>query len=153
MDICRWHGKAAARVEVRDNSLALGEKTALSSTQDFYHGNVNGHSDVLWNGSTASLTRVAAVKQRASGTNNGLAANAADDFNGDGKSDILWRHASGDTVIWFTNGLQYLSNADLGNVSTSWSIVGTGDFNGDGKGDILWRNTNGDVAIWLMNGV
>jgi probable HAF family extracellular repeat protein len=75
------------------------------------------------------------------------------DFNGDGKSDILWRNTNGDVAIWLMNGLQALSAADIGNVPTSWSIVGTGDFNGDGKSDILWRNTNGDVAIWLMNGL
>jgi len=43
------------------------------------------------------------------------------DFNGDGKDDILWRHTSGDTVIWFTNGFPHLSDTDLGNVSTDWS--------------------------------
>ena len=83
-----------------------------------------------------------------------LAANkaATHDFNGDGKSDILWRNSDGDVDIWLMNGTQILSATDLGNAPVSWSIAGTGDFNGDGKSDILSRNTNGDVAIWLMNG-
>jgi hypothetical protein len=77
MDICRikadrnlsWRGKAAARVEVRpgDNPLTLGVKTAWSGTQG-YGGDVNGRSDVLWDGSAARVTRVAAVEQQASGT-------------------------------------------------------------------------------------
>src|SRR5258707_9163954 len=52
------------------------------------------------------------------------------------------------------NGTTVLNpnTAGVGNVPTTWSIVGTGDFNGDGKWDILWRDTGGNVAIWEMNG-
>jgi hypothetical protein len=46
------------------------------------------------------------------------------DFNADGKSDILWRHTSGDTVIWFMNGSQISSTASLGVISISWTIQG-----------------------------
>ena len=74
------------------------------------------------------------------------------DFNGDGKSDIAWRNTNGDLAIWLMNGTQVLSGPDLGNVPTSWTLVGQRDFNDDGKADLLWRNTNGDVAIWFMNG-
>jgi len=55
-------------------------------------------------------------------------------------------------AIWLMNGVTPISQTDIGNVSTVWTIVETGDFNGDGMSDILWRNTDGDVAIWLMNG-
>ena len=74
------------------------------------------------------------------------------DFNGDGKSDILWRDTPGDVAIWLMNGHDDPLRLDVGNVPTNWSIVETGDFNGDGKSDILWRDTAGDVAIWFMNG-
>jgi hypothetical protein len=76
------------------------------------------------------------------------------DFNGDGKTDILWRDTSGNVAIWEMNGTSLLigSSSFVGNVPASWSIVGTGDFNGDGKSDILWRDTSGNVAIWEMNG-
>ena len=44
------------------------------------------------------------------------------------------------------------STAGVGNVPTTWSVVGTGDFNGDGMSDIVWRDSSGNIAIWLMNG-
>ena len=77
------------------------------------------------------------------------------DFNGDGKTDILWRNKStGQNVVWFMNGTTYSSYAELVQVSdTNWEIVGTDDFNGDGKTDILWRNkSTGQNIVWLMNG-
>jgi hypothetical protein len=75
------------------------------------------------------------------------------DFNGDGKSDILWRHTAGDLALWLMNGGAVASTGILGNVATSWTIDKIGDFNGDGKADILWRNTSGTLSIWLMNGL
>jgi FG-GAP-like repeat/FG-GAP repeat len=76
------------------------------------------------------------------------------DYNGDGYSDIAWRDTSGNVAIWEMNGTTVLNpnTAGVGNVPTTWSIVGTGDFNGDGRWDILWSDTSGNVAIWEMNG-
>jgi hypothetical protein len=77
------------------------------------------------------------------------------DFNGDGKTDILWRNKStGQNVVWFMNGTTYSSYAELMQVAdTNWEIMGTGDFNSDGKTDILWRNkSTGQNVVWLMNG-
>ena len=53
--------------------------------------------------------------------------------------------------MWFIGSTQVTAIA-AGNISPTWTIVGTGDFNGDGMGDILWRNANGTVAVWLMTG-
>jgi hypothetical protein len=74
------------------------------------------------------------------------------DFNGDGKSDILWRDTSGDVAMWMMNGMRVLQSAVLANVSTNWSIAGQRDFYGIGKSGILWRDTSGNVAIWEMHG-
>ena len=74
------------------------------------------------------------------------------DFNGDGKSDILWLNTNGQAAIWLMNGTTPTTEALVGAPGPSWHVVGTGDFNGDGKSDILWRNTNGQAAVWLMNG-
>ena len=74
------------------------------------------------------------------------------DFNGDKKSDILWRNVDGDVGIWLMNGSQILQGVTIQNVPTFWSIVGQRDFTGNGDADILWRDTSGDVGMWLMNG-
>jgi serralysin len=76
------------------------------------------------------------------------------DFNGDGKSDILWRNDNGSVALWQMNGATMVSSSATStpSVDNSWKITGTGDFNGDGKADILWRNDNGSVAEWQMNG-
>jgi len=79
---------------------------------------------------------------------------ATQDFNGDCKSDILWRNSSTQQVYeWLMNGTTFASTGSPGTPTSDWVIQGTGDFNGDGKSDILWRNsTTGQVFIWLMNG-
>ncbi len=84
----------------------------------------------------------------------GVPLTDAHDFNGDIKSDIVWRDTSGNLAIWEMNASTILNanTAGLGNVPTIWSIVGQRDFNGDGKADILWRDTSGNIAIWEMSG-
>jgi hypothetical protein len=79
---------------------------------------------------------------------------AVGDFNGDCKSDILWRNTSTEQVyIWLMNGATFFSNGSPGTPTSDWVIQSVGDFNGDGYADILWRNsTTGQVYIWLMNG-
>ncbi len=78
----------------------------------------------------------------------------AGDFNGDGKSDILWRHSTDGAVsIWLMSG-ETLLDQQFPTVLAGfdWQIQGTGDFDGDGKSDILWRSATGVVDIWTMSG-
>jgi phospholipase/lecithinase/hemolysin len=82
-----------------------------------------------------------------------LPPTATHDYNGDGKSDIIWRDTiSGATAAWMMNGGQVLSSGGFGIVPNAWSIVGQRDFNGDGKYDLLWRDTSGNTVIWFLNG-
>src|SRR5204863_6094063 len=78
------------------------------------------------------------------------------DFDGDCKSDVLWRNsATGEDYLWLMNGRTIATGGYLRTVSDpAWQIVGTGDFDGDGKADILWRNAvTGENYIYLMNGL
>jgi hypothetical protein len=72
------------------------------------------------------------------------------DFNGDGRSDVLWRNDSGHVTYWLgqADGSFAGNGPDL-NLGTSWHIVGTGDYNGDGRDDILLQNTSGQITDWL----
>ena len=83
----------------------------------------------------------------------------AADFDGDGKSDLLWRTDSGALAIWQMDGSQIVGagytavgSTTAGVPAPNWHIVGTGDFDGDGKSDLLWRTDSGALAIWEMNG-
>ena len=80
---------------------------------------------------------------------------SVNDFNVDGKSDILWRNqADGRNAIWLMDGTDLQSGVLTSSVADpNWQMTGSGDFNGDGKSDILWRNqADGRNAIWLMDG-
>jgi FG-GAP repeat len=45
------------------------------------------------------------------------------DYNGDGKSDLLWQDTGGDTVVWFLNGFAVSSTALIGTISPSvWTV-------------------------------
>ena len=118
-------------------------------------------ADVIWymDGNAilaeAFLTTVTDTNWKMAGTG---------DFNGDQKTDILWRYygASGPyqgaSVIWCMDGNAILSELFLATVTdTNWKIAGTGDFNGDQKTDILWRNYGtgpyqGANVVWCMDG-
>ena len=68
------------------------------------------------------------------------------DFNGDGKSDLLLQNASGVVVVGeVKSGAEsYTQVAALG---PEWSFKGNGDFLGDGHEDFLIENTSGAVYV------
>jgi FG-GAP-like repeat len=78
------------------------------------------------------------------------------DFNGDVKSDVLWRQdGSGQVYVWEMNGQQVQAEGAVQHapVTNDWQVEGIGDFNGDGKSDVLWRQDgSGQVYVWEMNG-
>lgn len=77
------------------------------------------------------------------------------DFNGDGRSDIVWRNSgSGANAVWFMSGSSRLGTASLPSTTDlSWEIRSVADLNADGKPDLIWRNrSTGANQIWLMNG-
>ena len=128
--------------------------------------NGNKFSDILWqndNGTPAvwlmngtNAASVSAIGPFAPfPTNPGPGWHIKDDgdFDGDGKSDVLWQNDDGTPAVWLMNGLTAGSTGALSNPGPSWQIKATGDFNFDTKADILWQNSDGTPAIWLMDGL
>ena len=76
------------------------------------------------------------------------------DVDGDGKSDILWRHtALGDVWIWLMDGATPLSQVYIDRVDPAYVVKGVGDLDANGKADIVWHHaTTGEVWVWPMNG-
>jgi hypothetical protein len=77
------------------------------------------------------------------------------DFNGDGRSDILWRNTvTGALRVWYMDGMTRTGEGALETeTDLTWTVAGTGDFNGDGRPDILWRNSaTGANRVWCLNG-
>ena len=100
----------------------------------------------LMNGTT--LTNGAGLLEAGSG----WIVTHTDDFNGDGKADLVFRHTDGRIAMWLMNGTTLTSGAGLLNAASGWAVTHTGDFNGDGKADLVFLNTDGRIALWLMNG-
>src|SRR4029077_13744270 len=84
---------------------------------------------------------------------------AIGDFNGDGKSDVLWRNSNGSLIDWTMNGSQLTNVQQVTfqgspvTLDSSWQIAQIGDFNGNGTSDLLLRDTSsGAMEDWSMNG-
>jgi glucose/arabinose dehydrogenase len=79
------------------------------------------------------------------------------DFDGDGKTDILWHNrATGQVYVWLMDGTRVASASYLTPPAvpdTRWRVELAGDFDADGKPDVLWRNASGgQLYVWFMDG-
>lgn len=83
-----------------------------------------------------------------------VAAGSVSDFDGDGRSDVLWHdNANGDTGYWTTDSNGAVTGLhDYGSGSTAYAVVGVGDFDGDGKAEALWYSAaNADTGYWTTD--
>jgi hypothetical protein len=88
---------------------------------------------VYWNGATPSF------EWQTVGTG---------DFDGDGRSDIIWRHLNGQVAIWFMSGGILIGDTYPGLPSTQPIFQRVADFDGNGRSDILWRYASGKLVLW-----
>ena len=134
----------------------------IKSTGDF---NGDTKADILWQGQDGTpaiwlmdgtnVTFAGAVGPFASGALAGWQIKGSGDFNGDGKSDIVWQGQDGNPAIWLMDGTTVTGVGAVGfNPGASWHVVGTGQFNnGDINADILWQDDFGQAGVWLMDGM
>jgi hypothetical protein len=81
----------------------------------------------------------------------------AEDFDGDGLTDVLWESATG--MVAFSSLAALLETAPVaplavvGELSADEAVVSTGDFDGDGRADLLVEDeSTGTRTVWLMSG-
>ena len=139
-------------------NIAVANDWHIAGTGDF---NGDGRVDILWRHDDGT------VRDWLGQPNGGFVGNVANlnitvpndwhvaglgDFNGDGRSDILWQNNDGTVREWlgqsnggFAGNLTYVNF----NPGPGWHVAGTGDFNGDGMSDVLWHNDGGWVREWL----
>jgi hypothetical protein len=83
-----------------------------------------------------------------------VASKVVNDYNGDGKSDLLLQSISTGTIWEYQlNGSTVTGSGGVAGPGVAWKVAGTGDYNGDGKSDILLRNdTTGVLWEYQLNG-
>jgi hypothetical protein len=150
------------------SAVTADPSSSVVGISDF---NGDNQADILWrssvNGSLVDWSMNGSTLVDASGVTMNGAAVLVDaswsvlgvgDFDGDGRSDVLWQKNDGSLAVWTMNGATITSSTapTLNGVAlapdSSWSVGGIGDFDGDGNADILWRRTDGTLAEWSMNG-
>jgi hypothetical protein len=125
----------------------------------------NGKSDLLWRNLSTGQNSIWLLDSNQVQSGSGLITEIADlnwkvagvaDFNGDGRSDILWRNdVIGQSSVWLMNGgtTGAGSGSTFLQMNSSYRAAAVGDFDGDGKADIIWRHTStGQNIMWLMDG-
>jgi len=106
--------------------------------------NSDGSMTVSGSGATDTLTHIQQLAFSDRTVTIQTAPHASSDFNGDGKSDILFQNTDGSVGMWQMNGATVLGANPVGsNPGSAWRLMGTGDFNADAKSDILFQNTDG----------
>jgi hypothetical protein len=161
----------------QSQSLPNGFDTALGFAGDF---NGDGRTDVLWCttvywGGCLGTSQVwisngdgtfARKTQNNPDTSNGYNI-VLGDFNGDGKTDIIWCSAHSNNTcaagpsapwyLWTSNGDgTFQSQTVASGFDTAFGFAG--DFNGDGRTDVLWCTTVywggclGTSQVWISNG-
>jgi hypothetical protein len=165
-------GRASDWLGSADGSFSDNIANALNAVTADWHvvgtGDFNGdgRADILWrndDGTIADWLGTASggfsgngVNSRTAVSNDWQVAGLAD-FNGDGRTDILWVNntSMADWLATATSTGGFVGNgANSSNaIPASCQVAGVGDFNGDDRADILWRNVNGLVHDWLGTAV
>ncbi len=76
------------------------------------------------------------------------------DFDGDGKTDLVWRNQSdGRNVIWIMDGQNVTETRTLRQLrNTDWELSGAADFDRDGNVDLWFKNAvTGRNTVWFLD--
>jgi hypothetical protein len=154
---------ATGKVSAGDKVGTIGKTGSASAEHVHVYRNLNGSAaPVVLSGTTVTPTMNPAIygKWPCNGTtytsvgatgkrNSATAAGAWADFDGNGKSDILWYGPGSDNdAMWLATSNGKFKGTDVTVKGTYTPIAG--DFDGNGKTDILWYGPGSDNdAMWL----
>jgi hypothetical protein len=173
-DVCSWSFKNGA-FQYAENILD-GAKIISAGIQRRLIGppswqvagvgdfNADGKTDVLWQNPQTNETELwemngTTIAAASIGTSTMLPRQATplwqaigvNDFNGDGKADLLWQNQqSGEVELWTMNGSNVQNRTSLRFLSdVNWQLVGSQDFVGGATPDLFWYNPkSGQTLIW-----
>jgi hypothetical protein len=125
----------------------------------------DGRSDILWRNAVSGENYLFPMDGTAIGAGEGYLRPVTDlnwdiagvgDFDGDARSDILWRNAAtGENYVYLMSGTAIAGEGYIRTVADlDWRVAGVGDFDGNGRSDILWRHgVTGENYLYLMDGL
>ena len=126
------------------------------SSGDF---NGDGKSDILWQDPASANQDVqislmdganTTASPTLAGPGAGFTAIGTGDFNGDGKSDILFSDAAGNALVWTMDGTVNTGSASFAAPGAGWTLRGATDFNRDGTSDLVWQK-GATTDVQLVN--
>jgi glucose/arabinose dehydrogenase len=143
---------AAAGSIYRVSSSPRGDVTGDNKTDLFWQHAGNGqlvawHMDGLDGRNSRHLTPHEVLDP-------GWKIQAHADFDGNGSTDVLWRHSDGRLAVWHMAGTvrQSFTFVTPSVPDAAWRIAAVNDFDDDGKADIVWHHDTGWILVWFMNG-
>jgi len=79
---------------------------------------------------------------------------AVGDFDGNGTSDLAFRHReSGSNAVWKMDGYEFTPVLLPPVPDLNWELRGIADFDGNGSPELMWRRKdNGVNSVWVMGG-
>lgn len=111
----------------------------------FCGGRACGVANQADNARSLRLTAPVIAAFRASIGGDGSVRN---DVDGDGRSDLVWRHGgTGANAVWL--GGSSANQLVIASANLAWKLVAVDDFTGDGRADFVWRNeATGQNLLW-----
>jgi alpha-tubulin suppressor-like RCC1 family protein len=143
--ILQWQvsGDGSTWADVVDGTEYAGAGTASLTIANATRAmNGNRYRCVVRNSAGRAMSAAATLNVSAR-------ACVANDLDGDGKTDLLWKYTPLQELgIWNSTGFVH-----LGTEGTGWVVIGVGDFDADGKMELVWRHSgSGQVATWPSGG-
>ncbi|MGA9984537.1 MAG: Ig-like domain repeat protein, partial [Acidobacteriaceae bacterium] len=119
----------SATITVPAGSLAVGNDT-LTATYTPDAGSSSTYASAIGTAPVAVSQAIGSCTTANPNPNpNPVSFAAVGDFNGDCRSDILWRNSGTEQVYeWLMDGTTFTSSGSPGSLTSDWVIQGSGDF-------------------------